>query len=134
MAGSGWGQEACQSSVVDGTLRTVAAASATKSRALRITARALALESRELRHHANAKLGAGSQRFLPQRTADQPEPGVAGRRVGAASTAPDEAFAQAGRRGHGPDPRGHAGALPRTLRRNAGRSGVGGAGRSSVRS
>src|ERR1700730_10253284 len=137
MARGGCRQEA-RSIVADFTLRTVAAAHSTESRALRIIARAVALESRELRHLANAQLEAGSQRFLSPHflshdTAHPPKSGVAGCGVGTASTAPDAAFAQAGRAGHGHDPRSHAGALPRTLRHDARRSAVGGAGRGRPR-
>src|SRR5208283_536910 len=100
----------------------------------RIVARAFALESWELRYPAYAKLEVGAQRLLPQRAADQPKPGVAGRRVGAASSTTDKAFAPAGHANHGHDPRGHGSALPRTLRHHAGRCGFGGPGRSRTRS
>ena len=75
MAGGRPPQKVIDSRMARRAFRKAAAAAATKSRALRILARAPALESRQFSNYAHPQLEAGSQRLLPPRAFNQPEPG-----------------------------------------------------------
>src|SRR5438045_5286379 len=107
-----------------GTVRRACNPGSGEGPALRFSSHSPALASAELAYFTHPQFTSRRSRVLSRRSADNAFRHIFAARTSATATGIQDAFTHSRRIDHGPDSRGHVGALPRTLRNDAGRCAI----------